>query len=83
MSATTDNLRRLRWRARRGLAELDLLLASFLAEEPALSREEIDAFERLLSAPDGVLRQWLLGQATPVDGAVAALIRRIRAHAAH
>lgn len=52
---------RLRWRARRGLLENDLILTRFLdAHETRLSDEEVDAFSRLLELPDSVLMDLLL-----------------------
>jgi antitoxin CptB len=57
---------RLRWRARRGLLENDLILSRFLdAHEATLSDEEVDAFSRLLDLPDGELMDLLLARKEP------------------
>ena len=64
--AREDHLRRLRWRCRRGLLELDLWLARF-AEDGLedLSDEECDAFEALLQEADADLLAWLEGREQP------------------
>jgi antitoxin CptB len=54
---------RLRWRARRGLLENDLILTRFLdAHELALSDAEVDALTRLLEASDNDLLDLLLAR---------------------
>ena len=54
---------RLRWRARRGLLENDLILTRFLdAHEMTLSDEEVDAFSRLMELTDNDLMDLLLGR---------------------
>ncbi len=73
-------LARLRWRCRRGLLELDLVLARFLQEDyPALGESGRLAFERLLALPDETLLAWLNG---PVPGSLdketADIVRRLR-----
>jgi antitoxin CptB len=66
---------RLRWRCRRGMKELDLLLERWLE---AAWRESDDArrqaFEWLLEQPDPDLAGWLLGGGRPDDPVRAALI---------
>lgn len=61
---------RLRFRAeRRGFKEVDLIFGAFAHEFlPALSEEELDAFEALLAAPDQEVFGWLQGYA-PVPAA--------------
>lgn len=57
---------RLRWRARRGLLENDLVLTRFLdAHEADLSDDEVDAFSRLMDLPDSELMSFLLTPAEP------------------
>jgi antitoxin CptB len=54
----------LRWRCRRGMKELDLLLERYLQDHYAHApRERQRAFERLLTLPDPVLAELLLGPA--------------------
>ncbi|NEX62501.1 FAD assembly factor SdhE [Noviherbaspirillum galbum] len=75
---------RLRWRARRGLLENDLLITRFLdAHEEALSDDEVDAFSRLMDLSDNDLMDLLLARKEP-DGEldlpqVHALLARMRA----
>lgn len=57
---------RLRWRARRGLLENDLIVSRFLdAHETSLTDEEVDAFSRLMELPDNDLMDLLLERAQP------------------
>jgi antitoxin CptB len=54
---------RLRWRARRGLLENDLIVSRFLDEhETSLSDEEVDAFSRLMELGDNDLVDLLLAR---------------------
>jgi len=75
---TSAELQRLRWRARRGMRELDQLLERWLArcwaDAPAHERA---LFERLLDCEDDVLWSWCLGHAAPSDAELAALIHAI------
>jgi len=53
--------RRLRWRARRGLLENDILFTRFLdRHEEVLSDEDVLAFDRLLDLTDNELLDLLL-----------------------
>ena len=56
--------RRLRWRARRGLLENDLLITRFLdRHEDRLSDEDVAAFDLLLDLSDNELLDLLLERA--------------------
>ena len=69
---------RLRWRCRRGMKELDLLLEDWLARGwPAADAARRNAFARLLDATDPQLAAWLIGGQRPVDAALARLIDEI------
>ena len=75
---------RLRWRARRGLLENDLILTRFLdANETNMTDNEVEAFTRLMELSDNDLMGLLLERSEPVGDidtpAVHALIGRIRA----
>ena len=73
-------LNRLRWHCRRGMLELDLLLEGFLDEGYArLDEDGCRLFARLLDYPDPVLIDWFMGASVPSDGAMRALVGRIRA----
>lgn len=74
---------RLRWRARRGLLENDLVLTRFLdTYETSLSDEEVDAFSRLLELPDSELMEFLLARKEPTGELdlphVRALLSKLR-----
>lgn len=75
----SDN--RLRWRCRRGMLELDLLLQGFLEHGyRRLTSEQRALFAGdFLALPDQQLHDYLLGHATPEDTDVAQLVERIRA----
>jgi antitoxin CptB len=74
-----QRLDRLRWRSRRGLLELELLLAPFVEGE--LHRMPgclIDQYEDLLRYDDVDVHEWLLGRGeTPAQ--VADIVAKIRA----
>jgi antitoxin CptB len=76
--------RRLRWRARRGMLENDLIISRFLDREgDALDVTEILALESLLDLPDNELIDLLLARKDPQgaldNNAVRNLLRRMRA----
>ncbi len=81
MASTDDDaeLRKLRWRCRRGMRELDQLLERWLDREwrqsPTVQR---DVFLRLLDSEDDRLWRWFLGHEAPADVEIAALVDRIR-----
>jgi antitoxin CptB len=81
MSETGDaELRRLRWRCRRGMRELDQLLTRWLDRCWAQASDaERGVFLRLLDSEDDRLWRWSVGQETAPDVALDALIRKIRA----
>lgn len=70
---------RLRWQCRRGMLELDILLEEFLDHAYAdLDEDGRAAFEDLLTYPDQLLYEYLMGQQVPTDQGIASVIRRIR-----
>lgn len=59
---------RLRWRTRRGLRELDLILQRYLQDVyPAAPPEEQTAFADLLEQSDADILDWMLGRRLPPD----------------
>jgi len=69
----------LRWRCRRGMRELDLLVGGWLeANYAAASAEEQEAFRRLLETPDPQLFGWLMARDRPEDPMMAKLVNAIR-----
>lgn len=78
-----NELPRLRWKCRRGMLELDLLLRDFLdSGYTQLDAPERVVFEHLLDCPDAVLLEWLMGRIRPTDKDVVRLVDKIRAAAA-
>lgn len=73
------HLQRLRWRCRRGMRELELLLRRWLDREwAAASEAQRGVFLRLLDCEDDKLWRWFTGSETAPDAALDVLIQRIR-----
>ena len=77
------NRSRLRWRARRGLLENDLVLTRFLdAHETGLTDDEVGALTRLLDLSDNDLMDLILARKEPAEEndlpQVHALLSRLR-----
>ena len=73
-------LRRLRWRCRRGMRELDRLFERYLdLRWLQASEAERGVFLRLLDCEDDRLWRWFLGHETAADVDLQALVERIRA----
>ena len=71
---------RIRWRCRRGLLELDLVLAAFVRDEmERLPAADVALFGRLLDASDNDLWDWVSARSEPADPRLAGLVRRLRA----
>lgn len=63
-----QEFRRLRWRCRRGMRELDVLLMSFVDSRYRTAEPELQvAFQRLLSLSDPQILALLNGQSTAED----------------
>lgn len=78
-----SELARMRWKCRRGMLELDLLLRDFLGS----GYQDLDEagqrlFDRILDYPDAVLLEWMMGRIRPTDTDVAQLVDKIRSAAA-
>jgi antitoxin CptB len=70
----------LRWRCRRGMKELDILLERYLERRwDSAPPEERAAFERLLEVQDPQIYAYCLGAVAAPDH-LAALLLRITAH---
>ena len=71
--------RRLLWRCRRGMKELDVLLERFArAALDGAPPEERGAFAELLALSDPALAGYLLGGDIPAEPHLERLVRRIR-----
>lgn len=73
-------LERLRWRCRRGLLELDLVLGRFVEQDYAgLDEMQKATFNALLDMPDTVLWDMIAGRQQAMEGEQQALLEKIRA----
>jgi len=79
--ALDPQLRRLLWRCRRGMKELDVLFERFVRATP-LTGEERWLLEVLLERPDPLLAAYLLGGEAPEDPRLERLVTRIRTYVA-
>lgn len=71
-------LDRIRWKARRGLLENDLLLTKFLERElEQLQEQELKLLDQLLQLGDNDLLDVLMGRKPSADVATAALVEKI------
>ena len=69
-----------RWRCRRGMKELDVLLERFAQQVlPQASQAECRVFAELLALPDPLLAAYLLGGESPAEPHLAQAVRRVRA----
>ena len=73
-------LERLRWRCRRGLLELDIVLGRFVERDYAeLDEAQKAIFNVLLDMPDTVLWDMVAGRQQALEGEQQALLEKIRA----
>ena len=70
---------RLRWRCRRGMRELVVLLTRYLEHTfPGTSAAERAVFVQLLELPDPDLFGYLVGRTSPAEATEREIIARIR-----
>ena len=81
MTMDSDAVKRLRWKCRRGMLELDLILERILDQlYDQLSEPEQQLFEKVLELPDPLLHSLLTGVATAPDADEQALFARLRGY---
>ena len=69
----------LRWRCRRGMLELDILLNDFLDKTYVnLSVQQKNTFDQMLDYPDQLLFDLFLGHMQSSDNSVSDLVQTIR-----
>lgn len=69
----------LKWRCRRGMLELDILLNSYLDKNyNTMSQQQGDIFSEVLDYPDQVLFDLLLGNMQSSDARVSRLVSEIQ-----
>jgi antitoxin CptB len=72
-------LERVRWRSRRGLLELDIVLGRFIdAHYMQLNEAELLAFEELLDMPDNPLWDMIAGRQEAIQADHQALLEKIK-----
>ena len=72
-------LERVRWRIRRGLLELDIILERFVeAHYERLTQEEKRVFEVLLDMPDTILWDMITGRQEVEQSEQQALLKKIQ-----
>lgn len=75
----TIELKRMLWRCRRGLLELDIMLKPFVAHQYAtLSEPELFVFEALLDMPDNLLWDMMSGRIEVENAEQQALLEKIK-----
>ena len=76
---TDHEAARLRWRCRRGMRELDVMLTRYLDRVwPTASSAERAAFEQLIEMQDPELFGYLVGRTVPAEESQLAVINCIR-----
>ena len=80
LTAEEIEFKRLRWRCRRGMRELDQLFDRYVDREWAgASEAERGGFLQLLDCEDDKLWRWFMGYEACLDAELSTLIARIRA----
>ena len=79
MSKQLAEYSELKWRCRRGMLELDILLNSYLDKNySTMSPQQGDVFSEVLDYPDQVLFDLLLGNMQSSDARVNRLVSEIQ-----
>jgi len=77
MPETVDSA--LRWRCRRGMLELDILLNDFLDKSyEKISSQQKNTLDQMLDYPDQLLFDLFLGHMQSSDNSVSELVQTIR-----
>lgn len=77
MTIDPVSLERLRWRCRRGLLELDIVLGRFIQHYASLDSRQKIAFDTLLDMPDTELWDMISGKLPAADAGQHALVELI------
>lgn len=67
MTTDSASFERLRWRCRRGLLELDIVLGRFIQHYAGLDSQQQVEFDRLLDMPDTELWDMISGKLAAAD----------------
>jgi antitoxin CptB len=75
---SAERIRRVRWRARRGLLENDIVLTRYLDEhEEQMTDEEVQALDQLLDLTDPELLDLILRRTEPTGSLDCARVRSL------
>ncbi len=75
MNEFDAKLNRLRWRCRRGIKEVEILLQAFFERYYlTLTADRQALFERLLTCEDADLFEWLTHRSEPQDAQLKAMV---------
>ncbi len=78
MISGEERVKRLRWKARRGLKELDVLFEAFFkAQAESIAVGNWSRLERLLDQEDTVIFGWVSGKELPDDPEMLNLIKTL------
>lgn len=79
MNHNDEEYKRIKWKCRRGMLELDIILEKFIDHHYFdLSQRERQLFADLLETADPVLYAWFLGAEQPKDAGLLAIVNKIR-----
>lgn len=74
-----DYARKINWKCRRGMLELDLIFRKFFEEIfPGLSVSEQQIFAEFLDEFDPVLADWIFGGQQPADNRFNTIVTQMR-----
>ena len=75
---SNEEINRMRWAARRGMLELDLVLEPFVNVcYAALDEQDRERFQQLMICEDQDLFSWFLGREQPRDEELAIIVSKI------
>ena len=78
MDNGVNRLKRLRWKSRRGMKELDILLEAFFVNQAeSLTAGDWPQLETFLAQEDDVLFDWISGRDLPTDTELLVLIETL------
>ncbi len=79
MSESYDKFGRIRWKCRRGMLELDMMLLPFFDKhfQQLSDKDKVD-FEKLLDEQDPTIHRWLMNLEKPKEAWACAIVTRIR-----
>ena len=73
-----DRVKKLRWKSRRGMKELDVLFEAFFEKQAELLLDGgWPELEELLAQEDDVLLDWVSGRNLPADSGLLSLIKTL------